>query len=317
MSNQRWLKNLSAEGRKRWYRNGNWGGSDRELVWMDRSGKRVGTLGKPNAFNPFLGLSPDEKTIVSTVGIAPQNDLWLVDSASGSATRFTFGFTGQSDIWSPDGKSIIYARQNGAAIDILRRQITGGTEELLLANIVNAFPTDVSSDGKFIVHNMSVAKIAADIGLLAAGGDHREYTYLSSPAKEGNARFPPDGKWMAYESDESGQSQVYVQTIPAGGGKFQISTSGGTIPAWRRDGKELYYIASDQRLMGVPVKINGASFEPGTPQALFAVPGASSFAVSHDGLRFLMNVPAGGESAGGPPLTIITNWSSSIPQGSH
>src|SRR5207237_5400523 len=99
-----------------------------------------------------------------------------------------------------------------------------------LANIVNATPQDISSDGKFIVHDMSVATTAFDIGLLSVDGDHRESAYLSSPANERGARFSPDGKWMAYQSDESGQSQVYVQTIPAGGGKFQISTSGGTIP---------------------------------------------------------------------------------------
>ena len=118
---------------------------------------------------------------------------------------------------------------------------------------------------------------------------------------------------MAYQSDESGQYQVYVQTIPAGGGKFQISTSGGTIPAWRHDGRELYYLAPDQKLMAVPVKINGASFEPGTPQALFTATGASNFVVTRDGQRFLMNVPAGGEAvANGPPLTIVTNWQAGL-----
>jgi hypothetical protein len=114
---------------------------------------------------------------------------------------------------------------------------------------------------------------------------------------------------MAYQSDESGQYQVYVQTIPVGGGKFQISTSGGILPAWRRDGKELYYLAPDQKLMAVPVKIDGASFEPGQPQALFTATAANGFAVTRGGQRFLMNLPAGGESAAaGPPLTIVTNW---------
>ena len=182
-----------------------------------------------------------------------------------------------------------------------------------MANVVNALPTDVSSDGKFIVHNMSVAKTAFDVGLLSADGDHRESVYLSSPANEREARFSPDGKWMAYQSDESGQYQAYVQTIPAGGGKFQISASGGTIPAWRHDGKELYYLDLAQRLMAVPVKLNGASFEPGTPQALFIAAGASNFVVTHDGQRFLMNVPAGGEAAAaGPPLTIVTNWQAGL-----
>jgi eukaryotic-like serine/threonine-protein kinase len=292
-----------------------WGGglaNSRELVWMDRSGKRLSPLGKPGAFSNYA-LSPDEKTVAASVGNFPQSDIWLLDSASGSITRFTFGFTGSDPVWSPDGRSIVYARRNGVTNDIVRRQITGGAEELLLAGIVNGMPRDVSSEGKFIVHDMSVAKTAFDIGLLSADGDHRESAYLSSPANEREPVISPDGKWMAYQSDESGQFQVYVQTIPAGSGKFQISTSGGTIPAWSHDGTELYYLASDQKLTAVPVKINGASFEPGTPQALFTATGASHFAVTRDGQRFLMNVPAGGESvAAGPPLTIVTNWQAGL-----
>jgi Tol biopolymer transport system component len=286
----------------------------RELVWMDRSGKRLGVIGKPNDLGGDIALSPDEKTVAVTVGTSAKSDIWLMDSASGASTRFTFGPTVMmSPIWSADGRSIVYSRRRGQANDILRRQITGGTEELLLQNIVNALPSDFSSDGKFVVHRMSVAKTGSDIGLLAADGDHRESVYLGTPANEGNARFSPDGRWMAYQSDESGQFQVYVQTIPVGGGKFQISTAGGTLPAWRRDGKELYYLAPDQKLMAVPVKIDGASFEPGTPQALFTAPPATGFAVTRDGQRFLMNLPAGGESAAaGPPLTIVTNWQAGL-----
>jgi Tol biopolymer transport system component len=286
---------------------------NRELVWMDRSGKRLSVVGKPNNFGAGYALSPDEKTVAVSVGNLPQSDIWLLDSAKGSITRFTFGLTGSLPVWFPDGRSIIYQRRNGFTNDIVRRQITGGAEELLLANLINATPTDVSSDGKFIVHYVSVAKTGFDIGLLLADGDHRESAYLSSPANELMARFSPDGKWMAYQSDESGQFQVYVQTIPVGGGKFQISTSGGAAPAWRHNGTELYYLAPDQKLIAVPVKINGASFEPGTPQVLFTATGASDFAVTRDGQRFLMNVSAGGESAAvGPSLTIVTNWQAGL-----
>ena len=282
--------------------------NNRELVWMDRSGRRLNALGTPNAFVSvnLLSLSPNERTVAATVGTSQQSDIWLLDSASGSISRLTFGFSGTFPVWSPDGRSIVYSRRNR---DIVRRQITGGVEELLLDNIVNALPTDVSSDGKFIVHNMSGATTAFDVGLLSTDGDHKQSVYLSSPANEREARFSPDGQWMAYQSDESGQYQVYVQTIPFGGGKFQVSASGGTIPAWRRDGKELYYLDLAQKLMAVPVKPTGASFELGTPQALFTATAASNFAVTHDGQRFLINVPAGGESAtAGPPLTIVTNW---------
>src|SRR5262249_33032390 len=228
---------------------------NRELVWMDRSGKRLKPVGKPNAFviGPDLALSPDEQTVAAAVGSLLQADIWLLDSASGSIKNFTFGFTGAAPVWSSDGKSIVYARRNGAANDIVRKPIAGGPEEVLLANVVNASPRGVSADAKFILHDLSVAKKGFDIGLLAADGDHRESVYLSSPANERAARFSPDGKWIAYQSDESGQDpQVYVQTIPAGGGKFQISASGGVMPAWRHDGKELYYLTPEQKLVAVP-----------------------------------------------------------------
>jgi Tol biopolymer transport system component len=281
---------------------------------MDRSGKRVRSLGEPKGFSTFA-LSPDEKTVAATIGLRPQADVWMLDSASGRLTRFTFGASGADPVWSADGRTIFYARVTVISADVVRRPITGGAEQVLLAHTINARPTDVSPDGKTIAHNMSTAKTAFDIGLLAADGDHRESAYLGSPANERHARFSPDGKWMAYQSDESGQAQVYVQTIPAGGGKFQISTSGGDSPAWRRDGKELYYLDPAGTLMAVPVKINEASFKPGAPQALFSASGASSFgfAVTHDGQRFLVNVPAGGESAAaGPPLTIVTNWKAGL-----
>ena len=222
---------------------------NRELVWVNRAGNRLQTLGTPNAFES-VALSPDEKTVAASVGSRPRADIWLVSSANGSIARFTFGLTGSVPIWSFDGRLIVYARRNGFNTDIVRKQVAGGAEEVLLANVVNGVPRDVSPDGTLVVHEMSVAKTAYDIGLLAVDGDHRESVYLNSPASERYARFSPDGKWMAYQSDESGQSQVYVQTIPAGGGKYQISQSGGTTPAWRRDGRELFFLTPDRKAHG-------------------------------------------------------------------
>ncbi|BCS32129.1 hypothetical protein TBR22_A13380 [Luteitalea sp. TBR-22] len=301
---------LAANGTLAYWSGG--AADDRELVWMDRSGRRVRTLGEPKGFGG-LALSPDEKTVATAIGTRPQTDVWLVDTASGLLTRFTFGSTGHSPVWSADGRAMFYARRSGATSDIVRRPITGGAEDVLLEQAINPLPTDVSPDGKTVVHTMSVANAAFDIGLLMADGDRRMSAYLSSPAFESEARFSPDGKWMAYQSNESGQSQVYVQTIPIGGGKFQISTAGGARPMWRRDGKELYYLDPDRKLMAVPVKIDGTSFESGAPQALFTATGASGFVVTRDGQRFLVNVPAGGESAAaGPPLTVVTDWQAGL-----
>jgi dipeptidyl aminopeptidase/acylaminoacyl peptidase len=136
---------------------------------------------------------------------------------------------------------------------------------------------------------------------------------VQTPFDEQAARFSPDGKWMAYESNESGQTQIYVQSVPASGTKYQISASGGSRAQWRRDGKELFYISTDRKLMAVPIKL-GATVEVGIPQALFPLPptGVRVYAPLRDGQRFLVNVAAGGEAAVVPTITLVTNWDRSL-----
>jgi len=288
------------------------GANTRELVWMDRAGKRESSLGEPRDFFGALALSPDEKMVAATiraVGASGRLDVWLLDSASGLPNRFTFGRGGRDPVWFPDGKTLVYGRPMGFTFDVVRKALSGGAEDVLLAHTDNAYPSDVSPDGKSVAHNMSVGNMGSEIGLLTSEGDHRASVFLSSPANERQARFSPDGKWMAYQSDESGQFQIYVQTIPASGDKFQISTLGGSDPAWRRDGKELFYLDPAGRIMALPVKISGTAFEHGGAQPLFTASGATTFAAAHDGQRFLVNVPAGGEAAAaGPPLTVVTHW---------
>jgi Tol biopolymer transport system component len=160
---------------------------------------------------------------------------------------------------------------------------------------VNGFPFDWSSDDKWILYGQQDQRTALDLWLLPLEGDRKPIPYLRTPFNETNAAFSPDGRWIAYQSDESGQNQIYVQTIPASGAKYQISTAGGTQPTWRRDGKELFYVSADQRLMAVPIAL-GARVEPGTPEALFPVfqvAALTGYAPSRDGQRFLVNVPAG------------------------
>jgi hypothetical protein len=288
--------------------------ANRELTWMDVSGKSLGTVGPPGAYGPGkIALSPDEKTIVASRGqTVEQSDLWLFDAAGKNSTRFTFGVGGGDPVWTNDGASLIYSKRNTVVWDIVRRAVNGGVEETLLKQVVNAQPNSISPDGKQIAYYFTDAKTGYDIGLLNLDGKHETSVYLATPAAELYAHFSPDGNWMAYESNESGRYQIYVQSIPIGRGKFQLSITGGTFPQWRHDGKELYYISADQKLMSVPVRINGSKLEPGTPKELFPVPGATSFVVTRDGQRFLVNRPAGGESAAAPPLTVVTNWQAAL-----
>jgi eukaryotic-like serine/threonine-protein kinase len=294
-----------------------WSGSesaDRELMWMDRTGKRLGAAGKVESYivNASPRLSPDEKTVAVAVGLNPAGgDIWLLDLAGKTLSRFTFGPEPRSyPVWSPDGKYLAYYRiNNGSTRDIVRKPVRGGTEEPFLTQVFNAIPTDWSPDGKTILHMLNGVRTGTDIGLLPVEGERKDRPYLQTPANEREAVFSPDGRWIAYQSNEAGQDQIYVQSVPVSGAKFQISTAGGRNAMWSRDGREIYYLSPDQKMMAAAVKINGASFEAATPQALFTAAGASGFAVTRDGQRFLVNVPAGGDAAAsGPPLTVITNW---------
>ena len=285
--------------------------ANRELVWMDRAGKRLRVVSKPGAFVGLLALSPDEKAVAVAIGTPAQDDIWVQDLQRDTVSRFTFrpgGNRGQT--WSPDGSRIVFAFQDGSTYssDLYRKPSAGtGQEELLLHGGVNAVPHDWSRDGKFLVFSQTDQKTATDLWLLPMEGTPKPIPYLQTPFDETGAAFSPDSKWMAYISNESGQNQVYVQAVPVSGAKWQISTAGGADVHWRSDGKELFYVSADGKLMSVPIKL-GANVEPSTPQALFSYAGTTAYAPSRDGQRFLVNVPAGGEAATVPPLTVVTNW---------
>ena len=135
----------------------------------------------------------------------------------------------------------------------------GGAEELLLQGGVNAFPMDWSSDGRWMAYQQQGRNTGLDLWLLPLDGDRKPREYLQTPFDETNGRFAPGAsggpRWMAYQSNESGQSQVYIQSIPPTGAKFQVSTTGGDAPKWRGDGRELFYVSSDRKMMAVPVQL--------------------------------------------------------------
>ena len=295
--------------------------ADRQLTWMDRSGKRLGTVSKPAPLRN-LALSPDDRTLaVATITASGTgSELWLIDLGRDVLTRFTFrqGLSA-SPVWSPDGSRIVYGQQAGGSFSILMKPADGsGKEEVLVASAgVNAFTTDWSPDGKYLVYQATAQKTAADLWLLPLEGNRKPIPYLQTPFDEQGGHFSPDGRWMAYESNESGQLQIYVQAIPASGAKYQISTNGGTQVSWRRDGKELYYVSPDLKLMAVPVTL-GASVQIGTPHELFAAAGmaglgfGASYAATRDGQRFLLNLTAGAEGAAAPLMTVVTNWQAAL-----
>jgi serine/threonine protein kinase len=302
---------------------------NRELVWVGRDGERLGPATRSYTLTDRmvrpLALSPDEQTAAIAISNGSRaeapagnpTDIWLQDLNRDVRARFTFlsGFN-TSPVWSPDGRYVAFStRPTGQnSVDLYRKVTTGGdAEELIHRGGFNAFVEDWSPDGKILVFRETGVRTSTDLWLLPLEGDRKPISYLQTPATEEDARFSPDGRWMAYMSNESGRSQVYVQSVPAGGATYQVSTDGGSRPAWRGDGQEVFYRSAEGVVMAVPVKL-GASAELGTPQALFAASNASRYAPSLNGQRFLLSVPTGGDAAAASPVTLVTNWQAGLPK---
>ena len=291
------------------YRTGTTVIPNRILVWRDRAGKTGATVGQPAAYGQGLRLSPDDTMAAVGIFSGDPTYLWLLDVRHDRISRFTFR-PGRNPVWSPDGKTLVFARQEitVTTTDVYRKAVARDDPETLVLNAgVNGMPYDWSPDGKRILFQRQDPKTGRDLWLLPLDGDGKAVPYLQTPANETLATYSPDGRWIAYQSDESGPAEIYVQAVPASGAKYQISSGGGTQPQWRRDGKELFFISADGSLMAVPISL-GAHIDVGTPHALFSVVDASEYAASRDGTRFLMNVPKSNEAADARAVTITLNW---------
>ena len=291
-----------------------------QLIWVDRGGRKTRSLdGIDNV--SMLRLSPDDKRfMVTRLDFQKGNsDLWMSDVASGNATPFTFDpASDQNPIWSPDGSRIAWCSNREGLYHLYEKAASGsGQDAPLLKSEYFKFPTDWSRDGRYIIYRQIDPKTKNDLWVLPVGpgnGDQKPFPFLQTDANESAAVLSPDGRWMAYTADESGRYEVYIQSFPKGGSKRQISTGGGIGPHWRGDGKELFYHASDGKLMAVAVNA-GASFEAGAPVALFGFRAAGNlitpyYAVTGDGQRFLLSTIVETESAA--PLTVVVNWTADL-----
>jgi Tol biopolymer transport system component len=297
-------------------------GVNSQLVWFDRGGKSLGTLGQPANYYGGLALSPDGKHVAVGEGDQTGSDIWLLDVARGVHTRFTFDTRSLKPTWSLDGTRLVFNSNRGQDGMSWKDSSGSGNQELLSKS---GSPDDWSADGRYLLYIFSDPKTThRDLWVLPdpAGPpeNHKPMPYLQTPFDKRQPRFSPDGHWIAYTSDESGprQYQIYVQSFPAGAGKFQVSTgAGGTQPRWRRDGKELFYLAADGKLMAVETQTT-PKFEAAAPKALFdpQIPrgGVPPFMyyrydVTADGKRFLVNSsPTAPESSAAAPITVVVNW---------
>jgi Tol biopolymer transport system component len=272
-----------------------------ELIWFDRQGRRLGGVGEPGDYsNPAL--SPDEKRLVvsRTDDQSKARDLWLFDLSSRASSRFTFDPVDETNaVWSPDSREVAFNQVHDGAVDVYLKPVTGAAEpKLLLASSENKQIECWSPDGRFLLYRIDNKTWALTPGTGGAAGPFpMEYPTISS-----------DGRWVAYTSNESGRAEVYVQSFPPAGGRWQVSTAGGTEPLWRKDGKELYYISGD-RIMAVDVKTGSRTFESGIAKMLFEVRLESTrrrsrYQVAENGRRFLVNLPIESSS----PVTVTVNW---------
>ena len=286
-----------------------------ELVWKDRGGNAVGQLGNRGTYAD-LQLSPDAKRVtVSLVDNAQRTrDVWQLDVLRGLRTRFTDDPSDElASVWSPDGTRIVFNSRRKGRLDLYVKASTGvGDDALLLSDRTDKYPTSWSADGRFILYMSVTAGRAADLWVLPVSGERKPIPFAQTRFSETPGQFSPDGKWIAYASDESGRSEVYVAAFPGPGGKWPVSTNGGSAPRWRADGKELFYVGGDARLMTASVSARGAAFDVGVIKPLFAVTrGIRSFYdVMPDGQRFLVNSPV--EAAASEPITVVLNWLESV-----
>jgi serine/threonine protein kinase len=302
------------------YRTGS-AGAIRQLTWMDRSGKSLGAIGAPDSAGlRDVELSPDGKHVASSRTVNNGNlDVWLIDAARGVPTRFTFDAApDRAPVWAPDGSRLVFDSSRKGIFNLYWKSSSGaGADELLLESDQHKAANDWSSDGRFLLFRSNGPQTGYDLWVLPLSGDKKPFAFLKTPFEERDGQFSPDGKWIAYASNELGRFEIYVQPFPGPGGKFQISSSGGAQPRWNKNGKEIFFVSLDSKLMAVPVKLSpdGQSLEHGTPAALFPVripggpvPGAlkQQYAVSSDGQRFLVNLVLDEDAAS--PITLILNW---------
>ncbi len=295
------------------YRTGETGG---RLVWRDRSGKESELIGEPGDYtNPTPSPSGDRLAYGLTDSRSVKNDIWIRDLARGVSSRFTLGpGNNYRSVWSPDGGTIVFTSDRTGALDLYEKSTRGaGEEKLLLHTEEPKSAASWSPDGKYLAFASRNSKTQWDLWALPMTGDKKPIPIAVTPFTETTPMFSPDGKYVAYVSNESGREEIYVQTFPEPGGKWQVSNGGGSDPSWRGDGKELYYRSADQKLMSVEVR-GGADFQAGVPQTLYSIrvrPGAprNKDAPAADGQRFVFASPLGRDAMS--PTTIVLNW----PQG--
>jgi eukaryotic-like serine/threonine-protein kinase len=299
-------------------------GNSSQLTWMDREGKALGTVGEPDRYFVVVLNRDGTKAGLGRVDASGKNDLWALDLPQGTSTRLTSDPGRVQNIaFSPDGSRFAFASTRGPDIGFYQKASSGaGDAEVLLSSGASASLTEWTRDGRFLMFAKATPETGFDLWMLPLQGDHKPFPFLRTQFNEVGARVSPDGRWIAYLSDETGKNEIYVKRFvaePDGGasaaaGKWLISRSGGNgMIHWRNDGKELYYLAPGGKMMAVEVSVTSSGFHTGDPKALFSIPEAFVRSsptpgnlgdITPDGKRFLFALPVQQTDE----FTVILNW---------
>ncbi len=290
------------------------GGGSVQLVWKSRTGEKLGVIGQPqeSIFTPLL--SPDGTKVAVWGHENGNDDIWIQDVARGLKTRLTFDPAGEDrPIWSPDGRRVAFASDRSGNWDVFVKAADGtGEVEPLLATPNADYITNWSRDGKYLVFDYIPPAGRLAIGYLLGGAGETKgkvVPFLATQFEVGGSDLSPDGRFLAYRSNESGRNEVYVQRFPEGGDRVQVSTNGGVQPRWRGDGRELYYVEGET-LVAVPISTT-PKFSVGKATRLFEQPGITrrtgqQYDVSRDGKRFVVIEPVGADASNA--IRVVQNW---------
>lgn len=294
------------------------------LTWFNRAGARTGAAGEPAVYRG-LGLSPDGESLAVHVHEEPNGgDVWVLDLRRGASTKYTFGAHNFAPRWSRDGKYVMFSSDRDGGMNLYRKAAgAAGGDEMMLGSGTAAFVEDLTPDGEFMIYGAQMGSNGIDVMRVPLNKKGDPEVVVSSPFFDGLAKISPDGRWIAYESDDSGIRQIFARPYPSGPAKWQVSTDGGRYVRWSAKGDELFYLKDDGTLMSAVVRAEGAALAASTPKPLFkANPLLANhrgsaldipYDVTRDAQRFIVNerMTSGTLQS---PISVVVNWTSLLPK---
>jgi Tol biopolymer transport system component len=285
------------------------------LTWLDRSGRSQGVVPMPQGRYEQVTISPDGRMAAAVrAQTQAEADIWLVDLERQVSTRFTFGpARNDTPIWSPDGRRIVFESNRDGPSNFFAKPVDGSSPEstLYASDVPIKNPTLWSHDGRWITFEQLDPKSGWDVYVLPADGSGPPKPYLNSPFNERFGMISPDGRWIAYTSDESGQPEVYAQSFPIPGNKYRVSTAGGQVSLWRADGRELDFLSLDLLTLYSCDVSTATSFHASAPRTLFRLPvGSQLWWPTPDFQRILVPLQAGDSEPA--TITVVLDWAAGL-----